>query len=231
MKKKFLLIASLTIIVSVTLFSSCFKDDVTPPVIKLNGSSTINLLIGSSYTDAGAIATDDKDGNITSLIKTDYSDLNPNMNLAGTYTINYSVSDAAGNSSSVKRIVNVFIKPTSLAGNWIVADTIRINDTLNDVTPYTDVLTASLSDTSISVTKFASYSGAAIKFKLSGTCGTTITMPAQTVVCTSDNHSRTFSGYGTVFCTDSITIFYSKIDNTALDTINGIEVYTRKSKK
>ena len=153
------------------------------------------------------------------------------MNQAGTYTITYSATVAAGNSASVKRIVNVFINPTCLAGTWHVADTTYI-DTLKYLIPYTDVLTASLSDTSISVTKFAGYtSNASIKFKLTGTCGTTITMPAQTVICTSDNHSRTFSGYGTVFCTDSITIFYSKIDNTALDTINGIEVYTNKSKK
>ena len=230
MKRNIFSLASLTILISSTLLSSCFKDDTTQPKVSLIGSPTINLILGASYSDAGATATDDKDGNITSLIVSDYSATNPNMSRGGTYTINYSVTDAAGNTASAKRTINVIIVPTCLAGNWNVSDTTIINDTLNYVIPYNDVLTASSIDTTIRVTKFASYSGAAIKFKLSGTCGTIISMPNQTVTCTSDNHSRTFTGKGTVLSSDSITIYYTKVDNTAIppDTINGIEVYTRK---
>lgn len=42
--------------------------DTTPPVITLNGSSTVNLLVGDSYTDAGATASDNVDGDITANI-------------------------------------------------------------------------------------------------------------------------------------------------------------------
>ena len=36
----------------------------TPPVISLLGSSTINLTVGDTFTDPGATATDDVDGDI-----------------------------------------------------------------------------------------------------------------------------------------------------------------------
>jgi surface protein len=72
--------------------------DTTAPVITLIGSSAINLTIGDTYTDAGATASDDVDGNLTSSITTSGS---VNTSTAGTYTISYSVSDAAGNTATV----------------------------------------------------------------------------------------------------------------------------------
>lgn len=78
--------------------------DTTPPVITLNGSSTINLTVGDSYSELGANATDDTDGNITSSIVISGS---VNTALAGTYIITYSVSDTANNSASTTRTVIV----------------------------------------------------------------------------------------------------------------------------
>jgi surface protein len=78
--------------------------DTTPPVITLNGSSTIQLNVGDTWTDPGATATDDVDGNITSSITTTGT---VNTSTAGTYTIAYSVSDAASNTASVNRTVIV----------------------------------------------------------------------------------------------------------------------------
>ena len=76
----------------------------TAPVITLTGSSTINLYTGATFTDPGATATDDVDGNITSSITA--AGL-VDTSLAGTYTIEYSVSDSDGNSASVTRSVVV----------------------------------------------------------------------------------------------------------------------------
>ena len=42
--------------------------DTTAPVITLAGSSTINLTVGDTFTDPGATATDDVDGDLTSSI-------------------------------------------------------------------------------------------------------------------------------------------------------------------
>lgn len=80
-------------------------NDVTKPVITLLGSNPVNIDLGTSYTDAGATATDDIDGDITSRIVT----VNPvNVNVAGTYTVTYNVSDVAGNAATeVTRTVNV----------------------------------------------------------------------------------------------------------------------------
>src|ERR1035437_3918724 len=44
--------------------------DTTAPVITLSGSSTVTVAAGSTYTDAGATALDNVDGNITSSIVT-----------------------------------------------------------------------------------------------------------------------------------------------------------------
>ena len=83
--------------------------DATPPVITLTGSSAVTIESGATYTDAGATALDDVDGDITSSIVT----INPvNTNVSGTYTITYNVSDTAVNpANQVIRSVTVNAAP------------------------------------------------------------------------------------------------------------------------
>ncbi|GAA0719757.1 hypothetical protein GCM10009430_19170 [Aquimarina litoralis] len=71
--------------------------DNVPPVITLIGASTITVLQGASYNDPGATASDNVDGNITASIQT--TD-NVNVNVPGSYTVQYNVQDAAGNSAA-----------------------------------------------------------------------------------------------------------------------------------
>ena len=65
--------------------------------------------MGGSYSDPGATASDNIDGNITSSIVT----VNPvNTAVVGTYTVTYNVSDAAGNAATqVTR--TVYVNPVS----------------------------------------------------------------------------------------------------------------------
>jgi len=79
--------------------------DTTPPVITLLGSTPVTIEVHSTYTDAGATALDDYDGDLTSSIVT----VNPvNTNLVGIYTVTYDVADSNGNSAvQVIRTVNV----------------------------------------------------------------------------------------------------------------------------
>ncbi len=79
--------------------------DTTPPTITLLGNSPVTVELGSTYTDAGATASDNVDGNITTSIVI----VNPvDTNTIGTYTITYNVQDAAGNNAiQVTRTVNV----------------------------------------------------------------------------------------------------------------------------
>ncbi len=67
--------------------------DTTAPVITLLGTSPITVAVGSTYTDAGATALDNIDGNLTLSIAV----TNPvNTSAVGSYTVTYNVSDAAG---------------------------------------------------------------------------------------------------------------------------------------
>ncbi len=75
-----------------------------PPTITLTGSSTITLLVGDTFTDPGATATDDLDGDLTSSIITTGT---VDTSTVGTYTLTYSVSDSASNIVSTTRTVIV----------------------------------------------------------------------------------------------------------------------------
>ena len=86
--------------------------DTTAPVITLIGSSTINLTVGDTYTDAGATATDDVDGDITSSIIVDgleafYAELASGESMDVPHVITYSVTDTAGNTTEVIRTISV----------------------------------------------------------------------------------------------------------------------------
>lgn len=83
--------------------------DTTAPTITLLGSSTVNLTVGDTYTDAGATASDNYDGDISGNIVT----VNPvNTSIVGSYLITYDVADANNNSAiQVIRTVNVNAVP------------------------------------------------------------------------------------------------------------------------
>ncbi len=72
--------------------------DTTPPVITLSGGST-SIAVGEAYIEPGYSATDNYDGNITGKVTVVG---NINTNVLGTYTLNYNVSDAAGNAAGQK---------------------------------------------------------------------------------------------------------------------------------
>ena len=79
--------------------------DTTIPVITLLGDDPVTIEVGDTYTDAGATATDNYDGDITSSIETVS---NVDTAVVGTYTVRYNVSDASGNAAlEVTRTVTV----------------------------------------------------------------------------------------------------------------------------
>jgi hypothetical protein len=79
--------------------------DTTDPVITLLGDSPVTVAQGSTFTDPGATATDNVDGNLTSSI-VPTSDVNTAV--VGIYHVSYNVSDAAGNAANtVTREVDV----------------------------------------------------------------------------------------------------------------------------
>lgn len=69
------------------------EPDIMPPTITLNGDPVVALSVGDAWTDPGATAFDDRDGDITGRIAVAGG---VDVATAGTYVLTYTVSDAAG---------------------------------------------------------------------------------------------------------------------------------------
>lgn len=78
--------------------------DVIAPVISLKGSQNITLYVGEGFSDAGATATDECDGDISANISVEGS---VNTAQSGTYVLVYKVADSSGNVSEARRTVTV----------------------------------------------------------------------------------------------------------------------------
>ena len=82
--------------------------DATAPVITLNGSNSMSVSQDSVFTDPGATAMDNVDGSVAVTVSGSV-----NTAVPGTYTLTYSATDVAGNSSSTTRTVIVTAVTTS----------------------------------------------------------------------------------------------------------------------
>jgi len=118
MKKKMLFIGSL-MVCGILFFTACETTDLTAPVISITGNGEITIDLGDVYTDQGATAQDNKDGNITSHIVV--TGIPQNTYLCGTYNIKYTVTDKAGNQAEATRVLK--IKSDKLAGTYSVVET------------------------------------------------------------------------------------------------------------
>ncbi len=85
--------------------------DNTPPRLSLLGNATIKIYTGEKFADPGVKASDDFDGNVSDKVVTEGE---VDCNTVGTYTITYSVADAAGNTSQLTRSVVVAAAPVIL---------------------------------------------------------------------------------------------------------------------
>ncbi len=78
--------------------------DSVPPVITLIGGSPMHLVKGEKYKEPGAMAKDNRDGNLSSKVS-----IRGKVNTAalGTYKVTYTVQDLSGNVTTEERVVNV----------------------------------------------------------------------------------------------------------------------------
>ena len=86
--------------------------DTTNPVISVIGGTRKTVAIGSTYTDRGATATDNVDGNISDLVVT--VGLPISTATAGKFTVTYDVMDAAGNPAD-QQTRTVYVVPLEMA--------------------------------------------------------------------------------------------------------------------
>ena len=210
----------------ILIISSCSKDDTTAPVIKLIGSSVdvVPYKSVSAYVDPGVTATDETDGDITTNVVDSGS---VDVNTIGTYYLKYSITDKAGNTSSIKRVV--IVDATSL-----FVGTFNHIDVINGITSPTLIDTLSASSTTrnkIIFKRFSGFSNAAIFATLQGT---NVTIPSQTYYCgdfptdtvrtfASNSIASTFTVNGS---SSSMIINYNIIQG--LDTIICSSIYTKQ---
>jgi len=76
--------------------------DLTPPELTLLGDAVVELTIGNGFEEPGFTATDNSDGDLTEQVQVSGE---VNMYLPGTYTLTYTVTDAAGNTTEATRTV------------------------------------------------------------------------------------------------------------------------------
>ena len=127
-------------------------EDLTAPVITLIGDNPITIEVGGSFTDPGASATDDFDGNVT--VTTSGS---VDSNTVGTYTLTYTATDSSGNTATTTRTVNVVdtTAPTVICENISIelsssgSVSISADDIDNGSSDYSGI-----SDLSISTSSF-----------------------------------------------------------------------------
>jgi PKD repeat protein len=94
--------------------AGCFEDyaveiglDLLPPSINLKGAGVYRVQRGSIYVDPGVVATDNREGDISSRYETSN---NINMSMVGVYKARYWVKDLYGNiSDTIERTIQVEI--------------------------------------------------------------------------------------------------------------------------
>ena len=79
--------------------------DTTAPIITLAGENTVYVQNGENYTEAGYMAQDGCDGDITDRV-TVSGDVDTST--AGSYILTYEVKDSSGNEASMQRTVRVY---------------------------------------------------------------------------------------------------------------------------
>ena len=175
------------LIAAIIIIAGCKKKDTTAPGIYLLGANPAYVDLNSSYSDAGASATDDTDGNITSNIITTYwPSTGVNVNVVGNYNVVYNVSDAAGNpATQVSRTVIVHNAANNFIGKYNEA--ISYGSTLVYATD--SVFTSNTVNNEITFTKFGLDTTASINADININ---TITIPTQTV------GSHTYYGSGII---------------------------------
>ncbi|MBK7965832.1 MAG: DUF5011 domain-containing protein [Bacteroidetes bacterium] len=227
MKKSIALAACVA--VSSLFIIGCSKDDTEAPIITLLGSNPLQLEMLDTYTEPGATADDNEDGDISSSISVDPSEIE--NRLPGTYNVYYSVSDAAGNPADAIREVVVYATNNALAKVYTVNDTCGTGAAAVGFPPYQETVTATSASggTTIAFAKFANYTNnTGITATVAG--NGVITLPTQmtTGIGMPNPENHDFDGTGNVTLNGFILNYNDKNNSaTPVATAACRAIYTR----
>ena len=171
-------------IVACSSDSSSNDNDSTAPIITLNGEAIATVNLNSTYTDAGATATDEVDGDLTSSIVTTGA---VNTSIEGNYIITYTVSDTSGNTTTATRQVIVEGDTTApvITLNGQAIATVNLNSTYTDAgATATDNVDGDLTSSIVTtgVVNTSVEGNYIITYTVSDTSGNTATATRQVIV-------------------------------------------------
>lgn len=181
-----------------------YQDTVAPTITITNDTNNNNqVLVGGTYTDAGAAAEDAIDGDLTSsIVTTNLVD----TNTVGSYTVTYSSTDLTGNTRTAVRTVSVVTELVEFLED----------DTIISVVKDAGTLTVTYADDS--VVSFEPYNG-------QGSFDYAITSDSKRVVTTNGKSVRLFR-YDTKVAQKKINAKKLKKKYTALKVK---QLYTTKT--
>ncbi|QRK13327.1 DUF5011 domain-containing protein [Archangium violaceum] len=118
-----------------TCTSTVTVSDTQAPVVTVSGYPSITMTCGNAYVEAGARANDACQGDLSSAVTVSGS---VNTKVAGTYTLTYTVKDAAGHVGTATRTVTVIPGPSGECedrhGGWILTGSMALPRMLHTAT-------------------------------------------------------------------------------------------------
>lgn len=189
---------------AVNFNSKAKKDDgscLYKPTIKLNGAASVTINVGTSYTDAGATATN-KDGSSVAVT----TDNQVDSSTVGTYYVNYSATNANG-TTTAKRTVNVVIGAENWTGpTWALSSTCSGTQFPVSGSP---AITAGATAADINIENFFNLAGGTATGTINGAA---VTIPQQTI--NTQLGDINFSGNGAMNASGTQILITYTYDNT-----------------
>lgn len=173
--------------------------DTTAPVITLDGPASVTIECHTSYTDAGASASDSCDS--TTPVT---SNSNVNVNVPGTYQVNYTATDDSNNTAAATRTVTV-------------VDTAAPAVTLNGLASVTIILGSPFSDPGATA---ADSCDASVPVSVSGAVNTNAVGTYTLTYSATDDSNNTGTAVRTVKVIYNFSGFFSPVSNPP--TINQV---------
>jgi len=190
--------------------------DVTPPVITLNGESTITLEQHAVYTELGATALDGVDGNVSVTISG-----NVDTSTVGSYTVTYSVTDSAGNEANTTRTITVIdVTPPVLTLNGEASVTLEQNAVYTELgATALDVVDGNVTVTTTGNVDTATVGNYTVTYSATDTAGNEANITRSITVIDVTPPVITLNGEANITLEQNAV--YTELGATAVDAVDG----------